>query len=124
MIGGVTTDTDGRTSVPGLWAAGEVTSTGLHGANRLASNSLLEGVVYGLRCGRGASESALDKADTFAAPPLVSPTGLPHHSDEELDLTDIRNSLRSLMGRNVGISRSEESLNAARQQLDFWASYV
>ena len=124
MIGGVTTDTDGRTSVPGLWAAGEVTSTGLHGANRLASNSLLEGVVYGLRSGRGASESALDKSDTFTAPPLVSPNGLPHHSDEELDLTDIRNSLRSLMWRNVGISRSEESLNAARQQLDFWASYV
>lgn len=124
MIGGVTTDTEGRTSLPGLWAAGEVTSTGLHGANRLASNSLLEGVVYGLRCGRNASEAALDQADTFTAPPLMSPPGLPHSGDEELDLTDIRNSLRSLMWRNVGISRHEQELNAARQQLDFWANYV
>ena len=49
MIGGVTVDSHGRTTLPGLWAAGEVTSSGLHGANRLASNSLLEGLVYGAR---------------------------------------------------------------------------
>ena len=49
MIGGVTVDLDGRSDLPGLWAAGEVTSSGLHGANRLASNSLLEGLVYGAR---------------------------------------------------------------------------
>ncbi len=49
MIGGVTVDSRGRTTLPGLWAAGEVTSSGLHGANRLASNSLLEGLVYGAR---------------------------------------------------------------------------
>lgn len=124
MIGGVTTDTDGRTSVPGLWAAGEVTSTGLHGANRLASNSLLEGVVFGLRCGQGASQAALQQHDNFCAPPIESAPGLPHHSDEALDLTDIRNSLRSLLWRNVGISRVEHELVAARQQMDFWANYV
>lgn len=124
MIGGVTTDTDGRTSVPGLWAAGEVTSTGLHGANRLASNSLLEGVVFGLRCGQNASAAALDQPDNFCAPPITSAPGLPHNSDEALDLTDIRNSLRSLMWRNVGISRVEHELVAARQQMDFWANYV
>ena len=124
MIGGVTTDTNGQTSVPGLWAAGEVTSTGLHGANRLASNSLLEGVVYGLRCGQNASKSALGQSDNFTAPPLISMPGIPHDSDEALDLTDIRNSLRSLMWRSVGISRNAEELQAARQQLDFWANYV
>ncbi|MCP4505402.1 MAG: L-aspartate oxidase [Fuerstiella sp.] len=124
MIGGITTDTDGRTSLPGLWAAGEVTSTGLHGANRLASNSLLEGVVYGLRCGQNASRLALDQSDSFSAPSLTSMPGLDHDSDEALDLTDIRNSLRSLMWRSVGISRNEPDLHTARQQLDFWASYV
>lgn len=124
MIGGITTDTEGATSVPGLWAAGEVTSTGLHGANRLASNSLLEGVVYGLRCGRNASNAALEQPDNFSAPPVSSLPGIPHDSDEALDLVDIRNSLRSLMWRNVGISRNQRDLQAARQQLDFWANYV
>ena len=81
MVGGVTTDTDGRTSLPGFWAAGEATSTGLHGANRLASNSLFEGVVFGLRCGQNASNAALSQADNFTAPSLVSLPGLPHHSE-------------------------------------------
>ena len=124
MIGGVTTDTNGQTTLPGFWSAGEATSTGLHGANRLASNSLLEGVVFGLRCGESASHAALDQADSFTAPSLVSQPGLPHHSDEALDLTDIRNSLRSLMWRNVGISRNKRELEEARQQMDFWANYV
>ena len=52
MMGGVETDLDGRTSVPGLFAAGEVACTRVHGANRLASNSLLEGLVFGARAGR------------------------------------------------------------------------
>ena len=125
MVGGVTTDADGRTSLPGLWAAGEVTSTGLHGANRLASNSLLEGVVFGLRCGQNASQVALSQPDNFTAPRLESPSmTLKSRADDQLDLTDIRNSLRSLMWRSVGISRNEQDLVAARQQLDFWANYV
>ena len=125
MVGGVTTDRDGRTSLQGLWAAGEVTSTGLHGANRLASNSLLEGVVFGLRCGEGAAQAALQQHDDFTAPRIAS---VVHPArtieDEQLDLIDIRNSLRSLMWRNVGISRTEQELISARQQLDFWANYV
>lgn len=125
MIGGVTTDHEGRTSLTNLWAAGEVTSTGLHGANRLASNSLLEGVVFGLRCGQNASEAAASMSDSYAAPDIE------WHSEsdvqkpnEQLDLTDIRNSLRSLMGRSVGIVRNETDLKAACAQLDFWANYV
>lgn len=123
MIGGVTTDQTGQTSLPGLWAAGEVTSTGLHGANRLASNSLLEGVVFGLRCGKNASAAARSIPDSFTAPAMISEPTV-DTADESLDLTDIRNSLKSLMWRNVGISRSDELLAAARQQLDFWSNYV
>ncbi|MFN9720997.1 MAG: L-aspartate oxidase [Planctomycetota bacterium] len=125
MIGGVTTDPDGRTSMPGLWAAGEVTSSGLHGANRLARNSLLEGVVFGLRCGQNASQAALAQPDRFSAPRIQSDSSRETlKGDEQLDLADIRNSLRSLMWRSVGISRNETDLQAAIQQLDFWASYV
>src|ERR1043165_5620561 len=84
MIGGVTVDHDGRTTVPGLWAAGEVTSSGLHGANRLATNSLLEGLVYGMRAGSGASEEAKKMADSFEVLPLENP---PHvDGGEPLDL--------------------------------------
>lgn len=124
MIGGLTTDMQGLTTLPGLWAAGEVTSTGLHGANRLASNSLLEGVVFGKRCGQNASIAAINQPDCFTAPDLKSAAGLPHGNDDSLDLADIRNSLRSLMWRHVGISRCESELQSASQQLDFWANYV
>jgi len=125
MIGGVKTDLNGQTTLPGLWAAGEVTSTGLHGANRLASNSLLEGVVFGLRSGLGASAAALNRPDRFEAPTIDSPPPAAGVSENDgLDLMDMRNSLRSLMWRNVGISRNEVELQAAIGQIDFWSNYV
>lgn len=124
MIGGVRTDLDGRTSLKGLWAAGEVTSSGLHGANRLASNSLLEGVVFGLRCGKNASREALSQKDDFTAPRIRSESAQNAEENAQLDLVDIRNSLRSLMWRSVGISRNEADLSSAVSQLDFWANYV
>jgi L-aspartate oxidase len=120
MIGGVQTDLDGRTSLPGLWAAGEVTSTGLHGANRLASNSLLEGLVFGARCGEGAGAAAR-AADALRPLPLVSRF---EPDPGPLDLADVRNSLQSLMGRLVGLVREGAGLEQARADLDFWRRYV
>ena len=124
MIGGVSVDLQGHTTLDGLWAAGEVTSTGLHGANRLASNSLLEGLVYGLRAGEGASARALQIPDDFTVPSLDSAPLETTPEDEELNIEDMRNSLSSLMWRQVGIQRHESQLQAAQQQIEFWDRYV
>ncbi|HEX3658337.1 MAG TPA: L-aspartate oxidase [Pirellulales bacterium] len=122
MIGGVTVDQQGRTTLPGLWAAGEVTSSGLHGANRLASNSLLEGLVFGAHAGLGAGAAAAAIADDFRALPLASaPQPEPI---EPLDLGDIRNSLKSLMWRNAGVRRDETGLAEASETIEHWCGYV
>ena len=122
MVGGLTTDIDGRTSLPGLWACGEVAATGLHGANRLASNSLLEALVFGESCGRLASRLVTEQISTYQIVPLEHrhPNGV----GVELDVADIRNSLQSLMFRQVGIERDGEGLEDARFQVDFWSQYV
>lgn len=123
MIGGVTVDDQGRTTLPGLWAAGEVTSSGLHGANRLASNSLLEGLVYGAHAGRGASLAALEtKEKEFQVVPVEYDVSEP--TTETLDLDDIRNSLKSLMWRSAGVRRNAEDLQLAAKSIDDWCRYV
>ena len=73
LCGGVLTDLDGATALPGLWAAGEVACTGVHGANRLASNSLLEGMVFGAR----AVEAVLTGKDGPAATGALRPSPAP-----------------------------------------------
>lgn len=123
MIGGVTTDDQGRTTLPRLWAVGEVTSTGLHGSNRLASNSLLEGIVFGRRAGQGASQAALAETDNFTVAPLQAST-YPNPREDDLQLNDVLNSLSSEMWRHVGIDRNHEGLESARQQVEFWDRYV
>ncbi|OYV92949.1 MAG: L-aspartate oxidase [Planctomycetia bacterium 21-64-5] len=122
MVGGVTVDLEGRTTVPGLWAAGEVSSSGLHGANRLASNSLLEGLVYGARAGEAASRLALGMPDDFRALPLQNPSR--DDASETLDLADIRNSLKSLMWRAAGVRREASGLSEAEETVGHWCGYV
>ncbi|MFM1833598.1 MAG: L-aspartate oxidase [Planctomycetota bacterium] len=116
-IGGVLVDVDGATTVPGLHAAGEAAATGIHGANRLASNSLLEGLVFGARAGRRAA--ACD--DAGRRPRLVAEA--PQRRAGELDLVDVRASLRSAMWRNVGIQRDGGKLRDALEMVDFWGRY-
>ncbi len=113
--GGVVSDPRGRTGVAGLWAAGEVGCTGLHGANRLASNSLLEGVVVGLAAG----------ADAAAESTMPGLLRAEHRAPviENLDITDVVGSLRSLMWRSVGIERSARDLALARRTISFWMAH-
>jgi L-aspartate oxidase len=133
MIGGVAVDADGQTSIPNLFAAGEVASSGLHGANRLASNSLLEGLVFGSRAGEQVTQelkSAFQQNEDGNAldVPFLAHARAVDQIDasggDPLDVSDIRNSLRSLMWRHVGVERSGDSLQEALQTVDSWCRYV
>jgi L-aspartate oxidase len=127
MIGGVRVDDVGRTGVPGLFAAGEVSSSGLHGANRLASNSLLEGLVYGARAGETAAAEVLaeeERGDEFRVPPIAVPPRATADDGAALDLDDIRNSLRALMWRHVGVERTGDALEEALATVEGWCRYV
>ncbi len=126
MMGGVKTDADGATSIKGLFAAGEVTCTGVHGANRLASNSLLEGLVYGARAGRTAAEYGLSVSED-----RLIKTRLSRFKEEEspksgdrlprFGIEEIRHSLRKLMWKRVGIIRCEKSLTETQRKIKEWA---
>lgn len=107
-MGGVETDYEGHTSLPGLFAAGEVAACGVHGANRLASNSLLEGIVYGARAGRGLRARA--------GLPLRPPDPSPQGPLQPLPANAVFN-LRRLAWRRAGIERSGEGLLAGLDEL-------
>jgi L-aspartate oxidase len=115
-MGGVMTDANGRTSLPGLWAAGEVASTGVHGANRLASNSLLEAVVYGARVATDLSGADLGGADLAAAgrAPQLRPARpfLPTERDRAAIAT-----LRATMQGHVGVIRERDGLVGALHRI-------
>jgi L-aspartate oxidase len=120
-MGGVRTDLEGRATLPGLYAAGEVSCTGVHGANRLASNSLLEGLVFGARAGRAAAfDSAREsvKPDDAAAEPMAGSDKPPHAlASGEIALA-VRKRVRRLMWERVGILRSRESVSRALAEFE------
>jgi aspartate oxidase len=111
-MGGIQTDLEGQAGIPGLWAVGEVASTGVHGANRLASNSLLEGLVFAHRAGRSVSAAAMTHDPR---PTTVSPE---HDTGADDSCEGIRREMRELMTDNVGVQRTEASLLRAEQELD------
>jgi L-aspartate oxidase len=121
MIGGVDADEFGRSSLAGLYAVGEAGCSGLHGANRLGSNSLLEGLAFGARAGLDAARGAKENNVKF---PLKLEHKIPPSTKTELDITDVKSSLRSVMWRNVGIERDGQRLDETREIVAFWARYV
>jgi L-aspartate oxidase len=123
MMGGVKTDLWGRTSLPGLYAAGETADTGVHGANRLASNSLLEGLVFGARSGQAMMKDApVKKKHSAGLPGSVAPK--PDNSTNAKTRNNAKHSqaaaltkIRDIMWRLVGILRSGKELTTAIEQL-------
>ncbi len=126
IMGGVRTDLWGATTVPGLFAAGEAACTGVHGANRLASNSLLEGLVFGERAGLGAARYAA-RQDAPGRPPRQvlaalerTPSGVFTPSDADY----VRTLLRKVMWEQVGIVRNRKGLLAAQRKLREWERMI
>jgi L-aspartate oxidase len=123
QIGGLETDLDGRTSVAGLWAVGECASSGLHGANRMGSNSLLEGLVLGERAGKRAADEAQGKGiqDWRVRAPretAAAPDGM------RVNIQDVTYSLKSLMWRQMGIERSGAQIEDACAKIRLWSRAV
>jgi L-aspartate oxidase len=120
IMGGVETDLDGRTSLPGLFAAGEVACTGVHGANRLASNSLLEGLVFGARAAQAMKGAQADAAlfdsnvvDDFLESDAADGGNVPSAHE-----------VRDLMWRHVGVLRTESTLEQAVVELQTWVGAI
>jgi L-aspartate oxidase len=128
-MGGVLVDTEGRTTLPGLYAVGEVSCTGVHGANRLASNSLLEGLVYGVRVADHLTASAVlndghtnsyhvRKGVSTIIYDSVSGAEVPSSGNaNEQSPQEIRGELRRLMWQYVALRREREGLLTARDQV-------
>jgi L-aspartate oxidase len=128
VMGGVHTDLDGRTSLPGLFAAGEVACTGVHGANRLASNSLLEGLVFGARAGRAMRQWQTGAWDVETSNVLEFPTGAAFVSasaaaDSGCGGPPTAEEIQDVMWRQVGLFRDRAGIEDALRLLEpAWAA--
>jgi L-aspartate oxidase len=112
-MGGVRTDLDGKTNVPGLYAAGEAAATGVHGANRLASNSLLEGLVYGARAGEAMREKARPVSRPGAHPKAAYSNG-----PVEAGVEELIGQIQVLLENEVGIVRTRQGMQRAIKSLE------
>lgn len=121
-MGGIRSDLDGRSSVPGLYAAGEVACTGVHGANRLASNSLLEGLVFGARAGRAAAEDCMASGASSFSSDAGEDALLSGRDGARSSAVDVafavRKRVRRLMWERVGILRTREGIERALREFD------
>ena len=113
-MGGVRTDLWGRTTLPGLYAAGEVACTGVHGANRLASNSLLEGLVFGARAGEAALENSKIEIQNLK----IGSSELQNRNPEAQISTAVRKRVKRVMWERVGILRDKDSLKRALREFE------
>ncbi|MEK7376865.1 MAG: L-aspartate oxidase, partial [Candidatus Margulisiibacteriota bacterium] len=122
FMGGVKTDLNAATNIAGLWAAGEVASSGVHGANRLASNSLLEGVVFGYRAAVDAAKYVKTNSSPNPVPPLPALAPLPAGGEgpgvRVDDILRLKHFIKKLMWDHVGIARSGKGLVDAKDNLE------
>jgi len=118
LMGGICTDVHGRTSLPGLYAAGEAACTGVHGANRLASNSLLEGLVFGALAAEAMIADAPAAVEGLLAVPASTTEGLTSEAATERWI----NELRDLMWKHAGLLRDAAGLQQAQRGLDALAA--
>ncbi len=116
-MGGLVVDEWGRSSNPGLWVCGEASNSGLHGANRLASNSLVEGLVYGARVARSIEDAALDPPDMAR---VIVPDAVPSRPAADLLVEDVR----ATMWQHVGVTRTAAGLTMAERHLESLAGHV
>lgn len=122
-MGGITTHLDGQTTIPGLYAVGEVASTGVHGANRLASNSLLECLVFSAQLAHlqlPLRPTEMPAGPQTNAPRKISQLSAEHWAEELASIQKLRQQLPELVWQSAGICREAASLQAAIAQVNTW----